>query len=389
MKKHLAELLLEAKFRGPRDAFRKRTPFSQDIESTNAIVFSASYNKRAKIIAYRKWLENNQPCVFGRVAAKNKNIFICLLEEHDILRMKNGDDDLRETIQDHRQVWKRYALEGLSSSFLILLVSRSLVENEPNDGFKEICRRLLELYMEVDNVKDDTYQTQREYVFLKQVSEGKVSKVLKFSTLPNIFCAQADGRWWHDHRTPAGIMITSNALGHFVYSRAGSSIMQEKDKVQALENAMRTINNAYKGSLRRKGAKLKHCPATFLIPLEEGASSPLRETSDFRKYSPEHYQGYFHTDHLIPSVFFTKDKNPKSLKLYEDLTFRYIYDPLVDPSEHAELMTGVQATWYDVRRNMDRLPAFADPESIAELSPVIRGKLATWLDQRLKERVNP
>jgi hypothetical protein len=20
--------------------------------------------------------------------------------------------------------------------------------------------------------------------------------------LPNVFCAQADGRWWHDHRTP-------------------------------------------------------------------------------------------------------------------------------------------------------------------------------------------
>jgi hypothetical protein len=54
MKKHLAEMILEAKFRGPRDVFRNRTPFSQDIESTNAIVFNPSYNKRAKIIAYRK-----------------------------------------------------------------------------------------------------------------------------------------------------------------------------------------------------------------------------------------------------------------------------------------------------------------------------------------------
>jgi hypothetical protein len=247
----------------------------------------------------------------------------------------------------------------------------------------------MELYMELDRIPDDSYKTQREYVFLKRRNQSNETTILKFSTLPNIFCAQADGRWWHDHRTPAGIMITSNALGHFVYSRAGITIMQDKDKILALENAMRTIDNAYEGTSGKKASKLKHCPATFLIPIQEGESSPLRETSDFRKYSSDHYQGYFHTDHLIPSVFFTKDKDPHSLKLYEDLTFRYIYDPLADPGEHAELMTGVQAGWYDVKRNMDRLPAFADPENIADLPPVIRGRLATWLDQRLKERVKP
>ncbi len=384
MKSHLAEMLLDIKFRGPADRFRNKHPFSEDIEATQAILFNSRYDKRRKISAYRRWLETNQPCVFGRVAAKNKNVFICLLEEHEILRMKKGDADLRETIQDHRQVWKRYALEGLSSSFLILLLSRSLVNKEPGDRLKEICRRLLELYMEIDRIDDNTFRTQREYVFLRKSQTGGESKLLKFSTLPNVFCSQADGRWWHDHRTPGGIMVTSNALGHFIYSRTGTAILQEKEKISALEHAMRTINNAYRGPAR---GRLKHCPATFLLPIKDGETSPLREGSDFRKYSADHYHGYFHTDHLIPSVFFTKERDPKELKLYDDLTFRYIFDPTADANEHADLMTGVDATWYEAKRNMDRLPDYADPETEATFSEKTKGRLALWLEQRLTERL--
>jgi hypothetical protein len=381
---HLAEMLLDIKFHGQQDRFRKTHPFSEDIEATHAILFSPRYDKRRKITTYRRWLEINQPCVFGRVAAKNKNVFVCLLEEHEVLRMKGGDDDLRETIQDHRQVWKRHALEGLTSSFLILLLSRSLVNKEPGDSLKEICRRLLELYMEIDRIDDDTFRTQREYVFLRQSPTGAESKLLKFSTLPNVFCAQADGRWWHDHRTPGGIMITSNALGHFTYTRSRVPMLQEKEKISALEHAMRTINNAYKGPTR---GKIKHCPATFLVPIKDGENSPLRDGSEFRKYSADHYQGYFHTDHLIPSAFFTNERDPKALNLYDDLTFRYIYDPAADPEEHAELMTGIGATWYEAKRNMDRLPDYADPETGAAFSDKTRGRLAHWLEQRLKERL--
>ena len=105
---------------------------------------------------------------FGRVAAKSRNLFICLLEEHEILRMKRGDIDLHDTIQDYRQVWKRYALEGLSSSFVILFDQCISRGKEPGPQLKEICRRLLELYMELDHIDDDTFHTQREYVFLKK-----------------------------------------------------------------------------------------------------------------------------------------------------------------------------------------------------------------------------
>jgi hypothetical protein len=275
---HLAEILLALRLHGKEDALRRRSSFSEDIEAVHAILFSSKYDKRRKIRAYRKWLETspNQPCVFGRVAAKNKNVFICLIEEDEILGMRNGDDDLRDTIQDYRQAWKRHALDGFMSSFVILLVGKSLVTKEPDVQLKEACRRLMELYMEIKPIRDDTFHTQREYVFLR-TNDGL--RLLKFSTLPNIFCAQGDGRWWHDHRTPGGIMITSNALGHFMYSRSGNTTLEPATKIVALENAMRTINNAYKGNANTNRTRLRHCPATFLIPSRQGEQSPLKDTS--------------------------------------------------------------------------------------------------------------
>ena len=359
---------------------RSRRPFSADMEAVHAVLFNPDYDRQTKIKAYRTWLEKNQPCVFGKAAATNKNVYVCLLEDHEILRMQRGDLDVEDTLQDHRQVFKRLALEGRVSSFVILLASRHLITREPNDQLKEICRRLLELYMQV-RVPDDTIHSEREYVFLRRAD----GTVLKFSTLPNIFCSQGDGRWWHDHRTPGGIMITSNALGHFTYVRSKKPDLDASSCTTALEQAMRTISNARKDPSEGK-SKFAHCPATFLVPRLESDPVPLKPTSDFAGSSPDHYAGYFHTDHLIPSVFFQKERDPKMLKKYEDLSFRYIFDGTVDPEGHAELMLGTPAKWYDVKANMNRLPDFADPEESNMTDRNARGRLTRWLEERIRAR---
>jgi hypothetical protein len=383
MRKHLAEMLLDLRLHGKPDALRRTKPYSEDITAVNSILFNSSLSKMRKVKAYRRWIETGQPCVFGRVAARNENIFMCVIEEHEVLRMRCGDDDLRDTIQDYRQVWKRYALEGIASSFVILLVSPSLVNCQPDDRLKEVCRRLMELYMELPKLDDDSYHTQREYVFLRGIGQDP-KKLLKFSTLPNIFCAQGDGRWWHDHRTPGGIMITSNALGHFAYSRNNTRSMGDTEKLDSLQNAMRTINNAFKPT--RKNSGLTHCPATSLVDRAADESTPLPPRFELQGKSPNKYRGFFHTDHLIPSVFFRPDRDPKRLESYEDLQLSYIFDADRDPDGHAELMTGVNATWYDVKRNVDRLPDYANPELEESLPAKTHGRLLTWLEKRMVSR---
>ena len=86
------------------------------------------------------WRRTNLACS-GKAAATNKNIYICLLEEDEILRISRGDTDVDDTIQDHRHAWKRLALEGRASSFVILLTSKYLITRAPNEPLKEVCRR--------------------------------------------------------------------------------------------------------------------------------------------------------------------------------------------------------------------------------------------------------
>ena len=93
-----------------------------------------------KINAYRTWLSKNQPCIFGKAAASQKRVFICLLGENEILCIRKGDDDLRDTIRHHRQLWKRYALEGRHSSFVLAVIGESLANETPGERLKEFCR---------------------------------------------------------------------------------------------------------------------------------------------------------------------------------------------------------------------------------------------------------
>jgi hypothetical protein len=180
-------------------------------------------------------------------------------------------------------------------------------------------------------------------------------------------------------------MITSNALGHFMYARSTKPALEVSDYTWALENAMRTISNAQR---QPAGAKTKfaHCPATFLVKREASDPSPLKPTSQFAGFSPNRYEGYFNTDHLIPSAFFQKERDPKELKHYRDLSLQYIYDPSADPKGHAELMAGIPVTWYDVKRDMDRLPDFVDPERTLKLDRSTRGRLVGWLEGRIRSR---
>jgi len=237
----------------------------------------------------------------------------------------------------------------------------------PGSELKEACRRLMELYVGT-SVPDDTVLPQHEYVYLaKTVAEKRV--LLKFATLPNLFCPQGDQRWWHDHRTPGGIMITSNALGHFMHCLTPAGV---PDTYRALKQAFMTIQNAFASGNRR----LRQ-PATHLESRPPDEPSPIDSDPTDGQFSARRYRGWFHTDHLIPSVFFNESQPQHE---YRDLDFSYIHDPTAE--DHAELMAGEPATAYEVKREVwvpDNKDLFRDfsferPERVAAYQ---------WLESRL------
>jgi len=365
-------MLLSLKLYGKKDPLHtgQRGSFSDDIVETNSILNDPGKSKEKKRDAFKRWLAKSQPCLFGQTAARNDKVFVCLLEEDEILRMQNGDDDLRQTITDHQLVWRRYALHGLSSSFVILLCSRTIAGIAPCDELKELCRRLMELYLNC-SIGDNEILQHEEWVYLAK-GKGQSQSLLKFATLPNIFCAQGDRRWWHDHRTPGAIMITSNALGHFMHTQSNSN---SPDTNRALRMAMGTISGAYNEN--KKG------PATCLISLPLGEISPIQTDQQLGRYSARTYYGKFHTDHLIPSEFFTA-KSPSTY--YTDLDFSYIHD--VNNPEHSELMAGVSVDWYTVENSIwlgsnergDTL------RKTMQFDGKAQGSAKRWLTNRLKQR---
>jgi hypothetical protein len=170
-----------------------------------------------------------------------------------------------------------------------------------------------------------------------------------------------------------------------MYARTKKPQLDQLACASTLEQAMRTIANACKNPSNGK-TKYSHCPATMLVPRQSSDPTPLRATSEFSNSSPDHYAGYFHTDHLIPSVFFERDRDPKVLKRYDDLSLRYIFDPTADAEGHAELMTGMPAKWFEVRQSMDRIPDFGDPEHTSMADARLRGRLAAWIEDRIRSR---
>jgi len=121
--------------------------------------------------------------------------------------------------------------------------------------------------------------------------------------------------------------------------------------------------------------------------VKEGEKSEPALKKDLAGYTADHYEGYFHTDHLLPSVFFQEARDPKNLKLYQNLSLRYIFDSKADPEDHEHLVAGVKSSWYEIKRNLDRLPRFCDPEVVSELKLKMQGQLKTWAAQRLKARL--
>jgi hypothetical protein len=81
----------------------------------------------------------------------------CILREHDLVQ---SDAHIRDKIQRFRLLWRREAVQGLRSGFIILAASQRIVQAEPNDAMMEHTKRLCFLYLRKEIEADEIYTWQ-------------------------------------------------------------------------------------------------------------------------------------------------------------------------------------------------------------------------------------
>src|SRR5437870_5283821 len=87
------------------DPWRGRTRFSESIRVANEKLWSAVSDEAAAQIL-GGWLQSEQPCLFGRIAAQRGLITYCFITPDDAAK---GDRHVRDRIQDARTRWSAEA----------------------------------------------------------------------------------------------------------------------------------------------------------------------------------------------------------------------------------------------------------------------------------------
>jgi hypothetical protein len=312
----------------PADPWRKDNPFSADVAECHRILFDASRSRSDRIAALSTWLAQNQPCLFGRLEAKQNRLAFCMLTENDLER---SDQEIRAKIQRERLDWKRSALAAESHGFLIAAVSERIAAARPGPELLELAKYLCNLYLGVD--EPDTIHL--DDVILEIASREQIGWK-RWKVGVNYFSSQGDGRWWRDHRIPGGIAFSMNSVGHMARSLVEREVLKnpglaarcgevgrEKLVYWALRFAMKTIGPPIEGSDR----------ATWLSPrgtFPEDREPPCfddrdRYFGDLASFSENRYKGLYHTDETIPSAYFDEALwRREELRERDDLYFTYL-----------------------------------------------------------------
>jgi hypothetical protein len=331
------------------DSWRREVGFSPEVEAANERLFASTTDVEKQREAINEWMRKYQPCLFGRAAATQNAIEYCILNEADLNR---GDEFIQRQISRDHLRWTQATIEGRSSNFILLLVSKRITLARPDYTVMEFAKRLAQLYLNEERIEPDQIYHDAAYLAVPDYREHQ----LRWKAGVNYFSTHGDKRWWQDHRIPGGLGFSTNSVGHLAKSgkllglltdtarelglpdekRAGSRI----DSLgRALQVAMQTINNASEG-ISGKATELVPLPGdpTNLpvkrCPVELGAAL---EGKNFCWY-----KGYYHTDHTLPRVYFRPDVDrPADVEPIEPLDFTYLFDDSVDNAAFRAMGAGV------------------------------------------------
>jgi hypothetical protein len=306
--------------------------FSKDLDDVQSKLFAAGLSDLDRFEILRPWIARNQPCLFGKVAAKTDRLGFCIITEDDI---DEGDKFVREKIQRARLQWKRDALRGRKSGFIISVQTLGLVRAAPEKSLQDFAIQLTKLYLSTDIAPAVVYLDQ---VMYRETADD----ALAWRVGANFFASAGDGRWWHDHRFPGGIALSMNSVGHMTHAAAkwppaeveGAAPMKPETLGESLRFAMQTIalaHNACSGV------------ATWLLDRPADEVCPHADDSwpaNIKGRSRRDYKGWYHTDHTIPGPYFGLDQARPGAVDQHDLDFTYLWDDSDDNLDHQTMGVG-------------------------------------------------
>src|SRR2546423_1836909 len=311
-----------------------RQAFSGDIQEVHDTVFKMKVSEDEIITLLRSWLQRNQPCLFGRIAAKLDLLTFCIIQEAELFE---SDEYIHDKIQTARLEWTRDAFKGRKNGFIVAVISPILALAEPNRSVFELAQRLCSLYLQKEQINAD--EIYLDEIFLEE--PGMEKETRRFYTGVNYFSTQGDKRWWHDHRFPGGLALSVNSVGHLVRSGNIAKNLEIISKdynitldtgwvaspvdslSKALELAMRTISMAAETPWGR---------ATELKAVAEDDPNlpkcPIDLTGNIAEKSHCEYKGFYHTDVTLPSDYFLPEiRRPNGTIPFDlDLTYLFLKD---------------------------------------------------------------
>ncbi len=312
------------------DPIRKKRPFSADLAEVQDQLCAQGLSDLDRFEILRPWLELNQPCLFGRLSAKQDRLGFCILTFDDIM---DGDAHVRDKIQKARLQWKRDAYRAKKSGFIIAAITPELISAEPNEKLMAFALQLTKLYLNEEPSPDRVHL---DWVTLKENADTAI----KWRVGANFFASAGDGRWWHDHRIPGGVALSMNSVGHMTKSSSALAAQvggkkTPDDLAEALRLAMQTISKAAPACSGR---------ATELLPRDPTDDCPHPDDKwppGIRNKHRRTYQGWYHTDFTIPSDYFRGDiTRPAKISTPFDLDFSYLWNDSIENPDFQTMGVG-------------------------------------------------
>jgi hypothetical protein len=363
------------------DPLRRSRPFDRSLDTVHRVLWSSFPTINEQQNALRNWLQKHQPCLFGRIAAAQDTLHLCILDEPDLY---GPDEEISTKIRRAVSDWKRRSLSPNpehshpAHGFLLLIAARRVAEAAPDSVLRSLAHRIRELWgcvCEPHPVSGDLYW---ETLYIRVPSTGQF---LRFTFSVDFFAAQGDGRWWKDHRIPGGIAFTANSIGHMKRYREFYEKMPEQSE-WTLRTAMNTIAEAQETPQGK---------ATWLIPrTQAGTQAPgvpcPSSHADFQSGRLANadwtkYKGYLHTDHSVRAEFFhVGEELPDGFNGNPYLLdFTYLYDPR--GKDHIRFVSGEVISEEEVYADLGH------PEEWNRLVSSRRDRWPTLADEPIPEQV--